>query len=273
MDAQNGLLQSTFSSLPNQPFDDDDDGNDDTNHDLIHPLSYTSPIHVRSKFYTSSNVLENVENGEKHVREMLKSQVPTGFLQWNYRRTKHEKNEKNDETVLDSLFNMITSDHTLPSNSHQSTNASVDDKGDQGAEKQQVLLGSNCQCIILDHVDVLALYTAKGFNDVFMFIQRLLSWAQSNSTSIVMLMHGDGEAKLMANLLEQSANVVFRVRGLPTGYSKDVHGLVEVIYEKVTGNEHTDANAMRLLSRQTLHYKCFEHNVTLFSPGSHSDII
>jgi len=243
VDAQNGLVQSVLQPTINN---NDSDNNNNSRH--VHPLSYTSPIHVRSKFNAST------------VKE--ESHVPTGFIQWNYNSSYGSSsssctssssiNNNDSTTLLDSLFQMIT--------------------GNQQTTVE--LKGGDCKCIILDHVDVLALYTKNGFRDVFMFVQRLLSWAQTNSTAIVLLMHGDGEANLTANLIEQYANVVFRVGGLPTGYSKDVHGLVEVVYEKLAGSS-SDANAhsMRLLTRQTLHYKCFEHNVTLFSPGSHSDII
>ena len=204
IDAQQGLVNSMFSKLSLT-----------TDDDVINPLTYTSPINVRSK--------------------VLQTAVPAGLRIWKY---------ESDKSILDSLFDEITKDES-----------------------------NKCSCLILDHIDVLTNYTNDISNgptragQLLRFIQRLLVWCTRNQSSLVLSMHGDAQEQQLANLIEQYANIVFRVAGLPTGYSKDVHGMLEVVYEKEGTAE------LKVLSHQVLHYKCFEHNVTLFAPGSHSDII
>jgi hypothetical protein len=96
--------------------------------------------------------------------------------------------------------------------------------------------------IILDHINPLLL---KGKNGVF----ELISALKTLNKTILILVHDDIEKeKEFYNYLEYLSDLVFRVRGLPSGYSKDVHGSLE-FQDKV------------------LHFKNFEQNVKLFPRG------
>jgi hypothetical protein len=206
VDAQQGLSDSLLSNLSIT----------EEESDRINPLTYMSPINVRSR--------------------VLQQGPPAGLQIY-----KHDKNAK---SLLDSLFDYITREEA-----------------------------TKCNCLLLDHVDSLVHYLQDvengptRFGQLLRFIQKLLTWCNKNQTSLVLLMHGDSQDQQLANLIEQYATVTLRVDGLPTGYSKDVHGMLEVLYEK------SGTADLKVLTRQTLHYKCFEHHVSLFSPGSHSDII
>lgn len=258
IDAQEGLLSHCLDDLSNNG--NVADGNTNTTTTTtsatkMNPLTFTSPIHVRTKVNVSP---------------------PKGLIQWTYNLTDDQQQQsESSSSSLPPLFLSLLK--TIESSSPVSSTSDDQNK-------------SKCSCLIIDHLDVLMMYSKDGQRDIFKFVQRLLAWANQNDTSLVLLMHGDSEANHVANLIEQYADIVFRVGGLPTGYSKDVHGMVEVLCEKrnqmdTTANAAVTATAtataqtnnvstdLRLLTRQTLHYKCFEHNVTLFAPGSHSGII
>jgi hypothetical protein len=94
----------------------------------------------------------------------------------------------------------------------------------------------------LDHINPLLL---KGKNGVF----ELISALKTLNKTILILVHDDIEKeKEFYNYLEYLSDLVFIVRGLPSGYSKDVHGSLE-FQDKV------------------LHFKNFEQNVKLFPRG------
>jgi hypothetical protein len=96
--------------------------------------------------------------------------------------------------------------------------------------------------IILDHINPLLL---KGKNGVF----ELISSLKTLNKTILILIHDDIEKeKEFFNYLEYFSDLVFTVKGLPSGYSKDVHGSLE-FQDKI------------------LHFKNFEQNVKLFPRG------
>lgn len=231
IDAQQGLLDHGTNTF----HDDSIMGKteNETGATTLNPLTYMSPIHVRSRGTFPP--------------------CPKGLIPWRYNWSASSSNRA---SIFDSLFDTIV----LSSK-------------------------TKCSCLLMDHLDVLLMYTSMHDQqngtkrELFHFFQRLLAYCHKNECSLVILMHGDAnsdEINSLANMLEHYANVVLRVGGLPSGYSKDVHGMIQVLFEKWnrdTAAATASTNDLRLLSRQVLHYKCFEHNVTLFSPGSHVDII
>jgi hypothetical protein len=239
IDAQQGLLDYGTNT-----FHDDSTisktENDDTGTVSLNPLTYMSPIHVRSRG--------------------IFPPCPKGLIPWRYNCSTLSSSSSSSPLLL------LSSDRA----------ASIFD-----SLFDTIVLSSKtkCSCLLMDHLDVLLMYTSMHDGtkrELFHFFQKLLVYCHKNECSLVILMHGDDNSAVLnslANMLEHYANVVFRVGGLPSGYSKDVHGMIQVLFEKWDTGAAASTNDLRLLSRQVLHYKCFEHNVTLFSPGSHADII
>jgi hypothetical protein len=120
-------------------------------------------------------------------------------------------------------------------------------------------------CLIIDYLNPL-LYTHEDAEaSIYKTIQKLYQLTRDGPTTVVVAMHGcstdvTSMEQRLANSAEHLADVVFRVSGLPTGYSKDVHGQVEVVHKR-------DAKSYEAPKRVKLHYKTFEHQVKLFAPG------
>lgn len=100
--------------------------------------------------------------------------------------------------------------------------------------------------ILIDHINPLLLQ-----NDIFEFIQSLKNLTGKGCTVLLMI-HEDEENFQIINFMNHISDLSFSIKGLPTGYSKDVHG--EVTF-------HTE-------NEITLHFKTFDQNVKLFVPGS-----
>jgi dethiobiotin synthetase len=120
-------------------------------------------------------------------------------------------------------------------------------------------------CIIFDHLNPLLYANGENADSKLYKTLQHLHRISKQGTTVVVALHGCGsdessvESRL-ANAAEHLSDVVFRVSGLPTGYSKDVHGQVEVIHRK-------DSTSYEPPKRVKLHYKTFEHQVKLFAPG------
>eukprot|EP01080_Neovahlkampfia_damariscottae_P006999 gene6999-11164_t len=71
--------------------------------------------------------------------------------------------------------------------------------------------------IILDHINPLLLFDKKG-------VFELISALKTLNKTLVILVHDDIEKeKDFYNYIEYLSDLVFKVEGLPSGYSKDVH--------------------------------------------------
>lgn len=143
--------------------------------------------------------------------------------------------------------------------------------------------------ICLDHINPL-LSMVDDRQEVYRFILRLKSLCKKHGATVVVTMHCDDDAdssnnptidhgtgvtshviaddsedhadSQFTNMLEHLADLVFRVQGLPTGYSRDVNGVMEVVQrpqlQTASGLEPPI---------HTLHFKAFEHSVKFFTPG------
>lgn len=100
--------------------------------------------------------------------------------------------------------------------------------------------------ILIDHINPLLLQEG-----IFEFIQALKNLSEKGC-SVLLMIHEDDENFQTINLMTHIADLYISVSGLPTGYSKDVHG--EVTF-------HTESESI-------LHFKTFDQNVKLFVPGS-----
>lgn len=86
--------------------------------------------------------------------------------------------------------------------------------------QQECFVDNSPECILLDHIDLLLFLYNENIFDFLHLLRRL---CQKNNTTIVMLVHSDtGET----NMIEHMSNMIFDVKPLESGYSKDVHGQV-----------------------------------------------
>jgi len=136
--------------------------------------------------------------------------------------------------------------------------------------------------VCLDHLNPLFAFATE--QQIYKFFQRLIALVHNQQVTVMLMLHtrdkndtiaaanerfhtglvyeheDEDMENNMANVFEQASDMVFRVKGLPTGYSKDVHGLVNVIAK--LNNESCVPQI------KTLHYKTMDYSVRFFVPGA-----
>ncbi|KAL6073364.1 Elongator subunit elp6 [Balamuthia mandrillaris] len=114
-------------------------------------------------------------------------------------------------------------------------------------------------CLIIDNLN--PLQNVYGTSQVVDFVRYLTAAAHSRrgSTCLVLLAHGDegdeGGAESWLKHLEYESDIVVGVDGLPSGYSKDVHGQMYIVHGNVREQKPV----------QFFHYKTLD-NVVRFTP-------
>lgn len=156
-------------------------------------------------------------------------------------------------------------------------------------------------CIIIDHINPLLDHQMENagnascncIDSIREFMSSLHALSKSNNrTAVIVLAHADCfgpasshrrilaatedsesgipaeggdrhdiEAGMLLRELAHRADILIDVDGLPTGYSRDVHGQAIITFMK-------GKNAL-LPTTQILHFKAYEHQVKFFAPGSH----
>eukprot|EP00761_Pharyngomonas_kirbyi_P007206 gb/GECH01007216.1/.p1 GENE.gb/GECH01007216.1/~~gb/GECH01007216.1/.p1 ORF type:complete len:285 (+),score=75.72 gb/GECH01007216.1/:1-855(+) len=114
-------------------------------------------------------------------------------------------------------------------------------------------------CVLVDHADPIL----KNEKEAFEFFQALKQMTNSKKEpAIITCVHSDGGEKIerWIRSAEHRSDLIFSVSGLPTGYSKEVHGQVTV--------KEMPSEIGERVQPVTLHFKTFEHNIKFFSPGS-----
>ncbi|KAL0491135.1 elongator complex protein 6 [Acrasis kona] len=128
---------------------------------------------------------------------------------------------------------------------------------------QHIRKNADKDCLIIDHLNPL-LYAGDG--GVYKLMRKLHELTKKENVTVVVAIHDcaadyRSEETRTANFIEHLSDITFRVSGLPSGYSKDVHGQVEVVYKK-------DKNTFDPPKHVKLHFKTMDHSAKLFAIGN-----
>lgn len=117
-------------------------------------------------------------------------------------------------------------------------------------------------------IDDLSLLLSLGntTRDVAAFVLHLRRRFDSHPVTVVFLFHGDLEEEdedrmSLTKLLEHQVDVCVQVRGLPTGFCRDVHGRISIIKKSVSNEDVEHKSSVER------HFKISDKNVVLFAPG------
>jgi len=124
-------------------------------------------------------------------------------------------------------------------------------------------------------IDDLSLLSALGVShrDVIAFVHSLRRRFASLSATLLFRLHGDIEDEEdvdeddihLVKLLSHQVDAHFRVRGLSTGYCRDVHGAIE-LYRRVSSGSNANGQ-MTFVKNIKKQFKISDKGVAVFAPG------
>nr|CAB3242335.1 elongator complex protein 6-like [Phallusia mammillata] len=120
-------------------------------------------------------------------------------------------------------------------------------------------------------VDDLSLFLSLGFpiEDVITFYHKMKYITRTKPASFLTVLHLDGSAEDLPTLYPNFSyygTCELKLEGLESGYSKDVHGTLEVIQKSMK-------NLRTVFERKVRQYKVTERTLHLFAPGTSKAVL
>jgi hypothetical protein len=93
------------------------------------------------------------------------------------------------------------------------------------------IIKSSPKLIILDNITPL-FYIFDNKFEIFEFIQKLKVYSIENNATVIIQMNEneDKDEKKLLNYMKFISNIIFSINNLKSGYSKDVHGEVKILF-------------------------------------------